>query len=72
MKRRDNTKAMDAFLTKKAEIDIMLERLRYLSNEHFNWSTDEINWGHVGTLGHYAGMLKQISDSTFHEGEHAA
>ena len=70
-KRRDNTKALDAFIAKKAEIDTMLARLRDLSDEHFNWSPDEINWGHVGTLGHYAELLKRIADSAFKEGEHA-
>ncbi len=70
-KRRDNTQALDAFLVKKAEIDTMLARLCDLSDEHFNWSPDEINWGHVGTLGHYAELLKRITDSAFNEGEHA-
>ncbi|MEO5337974.1 MAG: hypothetical protein H7841_13945 [Magnetospirillum sp. WYHS-4] len=70
-KRHDNTQALDAFLAKKAEIDTMLARLRDLSDEHFNWSPDEINWGHVGTLGHYAELLKRITDSAFNEGEHA-
>jgi hypothetical protein len=70
-KRRDNTQALDAFLAKKAELDTMLARLRDLSDEHFNWSPDEINWGHVGTLGHYAELLKRITDSAFNEGEHA-
>ena len=31
-----------------------------------------IHWGHVGTLSHYAELLKRITDSAFHEGEHAA
>ncbi|TAN67486.1 MAG: hypothetical protein EPN20_06825 [Magnetospirillum sp.] len=70
-KHGDNTQALDAFLARKAEIDTMLARLQALSDEHFNWSPDEINWGHVGTLGHYAEMLKRITDSAFHEGEHA-
>ncbi len=71
MKRADNTQATDAFLAKKAEIDTMLERLKTLSDEHFNWSPGEITWGHVGTLTHYAEMLKQITDSAFREGEFA-
>lgn len=70
-KPRDNTKALDAFLGHKAEIDAMLERLRTLSDEHFNWSPDEINWGHVGTLAQYAELLRQITDSAFKEGEFA-
>ena len=42
-----------------------------LSDEHFNCHPDEINWGHVGTLEHYASLLKRITDSAFSEGEHA-
>ena len=26
-------------------------------------------WGHVGTLGYYAEMLKRVTDSAFKEGE---
>jgi hypothetical protein len=70
-KRRDPSKALDAFITRKTEIDAMLKRLQTLSDEHFNWSPDEINWGHIGTLGHYAELLKRITDSAFKEGEHA-
>ena len=69
---QDNTKALDAFIGKKAEIDAMLARLQTLSDDHFNAHPDEINWGHVGTLNHYASLLRQITDSAFKEGEHAA
>jgi hypothetical protein len=68
----DNSKALDAFLTVKAEIDVMLERLQALSDDHFKTDPDEIHWGHVGTLKNYAGLLRQITDSAFKEGEHAA
>jgi hypothetical protein len=68
----DNSKALDAFIAAKAEIDTMLERLKTLSDDHFETHPDEINWGHVGTLKHYAGLLRQITDSAFKEGEHAA
>lgn len=67
----DNRQALDAFIAKKAEIDTMLARLQALSDEHFDWVPDEINWGHVGTLGHYAELLKRITDAAFKEGEHA-
>ena len=67
----DNTKALDAFLAAKFEIDAMLERLAALSADHFDTSPDEINWGHVGTLAHYAELLKRITDAAFKEGEHA-
>ena len=67
----DNSKALDAFLAAKVEIDAMLERLTTLSADHFDAHPDEINWGHVGTLNRYADLLHQISDSAFNEGEHA-
>ena len=67
----DNTKALDAFLVAKFEIDAMLERLATLSADHFKTSPDEINWGHVGTLNHYRAKLREITDMAFHEGEHA-
>jgi hypothetical protein len=68
----DNTQALDAFLAAKVEIDTMLQRLTALSADHFDAHPDEIDWGHVGTLNHHAGLLRQITDSAFKEGEHAA
>ena len=67
----DNTKALDAFIVTKTEIDAMLARLQALSDDHFETSPDEINWGHVGTLNHYRAKLREISDMVFKEGEHA-
>ena len=63
--------ALDAYIAKKIEIDTMLGRLKALSDDHFNVDPDDINWGHVGTLAHYAELLKRITDSAFKEGEHA-
>ena len=63
--------ALDAYIAKKNEIDTMLERLTGLSDDHFNGAPDEVDWGHVGTLAHYAELLKRITDSAFKEGEHA-
>ena len=63
--------ALAAFIAKKTEIDAMLARLAALSADHFDTSPDEINWGHVGNLGHYACLLRQITDMAFNEGEHA-
>jgi hypothetical protein len=60
-----------AFVSKKAEIDAMLTRLQALSDDHFNYSPDEIDWGHVGTLGYYAELLKRVTDSAFKEGDDA-
>ena len=54
----DNAKALDAFMATKVQIDAMLERLKALSYDHFNAHPDEINWGDVGTLNHYASLLR--------------
>ena len=69
--RPDNRAALDAFIARKAEIDTMLARLQALSDEHFGYAPDGINWGHAGTLAHYAELLKHITDAAFKEGEHA-
>jgi hypothetical protein len=42
---QDNTKALDAFLAAKFEIDAMLARLAALSADHFETNPDEIHWG---------------------------
>ena len=67
----DNSKALAAFIARKAEIDKMLERIAALSGDHFDVSPDDVHWGHVGTLARNAELLQRISDSAFKEGEHA-
>ena len=69
---KSNEDALAAFVAKKAEIDAMLARLQALSDDHFGYSPDEVTWSHVGTLEHYAELLKRITDMAFNEGEHAA
>ena len=64
--------ALAAFVARKAEIDTMLSRIESLSDDHFGVAPDEVSWGHVGSLGHYAELLKRVTDSAFHEREHAA
>ncbi|MGE3703396.1 MAG: hypothetical protein AB7G08_32380 [Hyphomicrobiaceae bacterium] len=68
---RQSRTALDAFIARKAEIDARLDRLKALSDEHFGYAPDDITWGHVGTLAHYAELLKRITDSACKEGEHA-
>lgn len=67
-----NEKAIDAFMTTKFQIEAMLERLKILSADHFETHPEEISWGDVGTVNHYASLLRQITESAFKEGEHAA
>ena len=68
----NNTKAIEAFMARQMEVDAMLDRLQALSGDHFGYSPDDISWGHVGTLAHYAELLKRITDCAFNQGEHAA
>ena len=63
--------ALAAFVSKKVEIDKMLTRLQALSDDHFGYAPGDVTWAHVGTLKHYAELLKRITDSAFKEGEHA-
>jgi hypothetical protein len=70
-KTSSNEDALAAFVQKKAEIDAMLARLQGLSDDHFGNSPDEVRWDHVGTLGYYAELLRRVTASAFHEGEHA-
>jgi len=67
----DGPQALDAFLVAEVEIDAMLARLAALSADHFGTSSDEINWGDVGTLNHCRARQREITDSAFSEGEHA-
>ena len=71
IKTRNKPQAIDAFIATKAEIDAMLDRLKNLSDDHFGYAPDDINWGHVGTLAHYAELLNRITYAAFKEGEHA-
>ena len=69
---KSREQALAAFVSRKAEIDEMLTRLQALSDDHFGYAPDDITWGHVGTLEHYAELLKRVTDSAFKEGDHAA
>jgi hypothetical protein len=39
----DNAKSLDAFITTKFQIDAMLDRLKALSDDHFETHPDEIS-----------------------------
>lgn len=67
---KTNDAALQAFITAKAEIDAMIERLAALSADHYGYSPEDVNWGHVGTLDHYRARLCEITDMAFREGEH--
>ena len=62
---KTNDAALDAFIAAKSEIDAMLARLAAHSADHFGYSPDDVNWGHVGTLDHYRARLREIADMAF-------
>jgi hypothetical protein len=68
---RETRKAIDVFITRKAEIDAMLARIAKLSDDHFGADPDRVNWGDVGSLEDYARHLRRITDAAFREGEYA-
>ena len=69
--RRNKEAALAAFIGKKAEIDAMLARLQALSDDHFNFDPETVNWGSVGSISSVASDLQKITDFLFGEGEHA-
>ena len=68
---RNQDAALQKFLAKKGEIDKMLARLQALSDDHFNFDPDAVNWGSVGSISSVASDLQKITDFLFGEGEHA-
>jgi hypothetical protein len=69
--RRNHEAALAAFIGKKAEIDEMLARLQALSDDHFGFDPEAVNWGSVGSIDHVASDLREITDFLFGEGEYA-
>ena len=67
----DNSKALNAFLAAKHEIDSMLARIKTLSDDHFDFDPEAVNWGSVGSISSVASDLRKITDFLFGEGEHA-
>ena len=63
---------VDRLIELKAEIDLRLERLKDLSDQHFGADPDDMGWNEVGDVREIADRLEQITDFAFNEGEHAA
>jgi hypothetical protein len=71
-RRRRHDEALNAFVARKGEIDAMLRQLTEFSADHFGVDPEDVEWGHVGTLAHYAQLLRQVTETAFREGEHAS
>jgi hypothetical protein len=59
---RSKERALAAFFSKKAEIDVMLTGLQALSDDHFDYAPEDVTWAD--------GLLTRITDSAFREGEY--
>lgn len=56
-----NKKALDAYIATIAEINAKLATLTEQADNHLGHTSEEINWGHVGTAKH---VLKQLAEIT--------
>ena len=65
----DNSHALETFVGLATLIKTRLDRLQGAVDNHFDLAPDEVNWGHVGDLSHYADLLKELTDSVFQDVE---
>lgn len=63
--------ALDSFVAKACEFDVLLQRLQQMRDDHFGVSPDAVTWGHVGDVTRYVTTLKEVTDAYFKEGEYA-
>jgi hypothetical protein len=61
MPNRTNQGALDAFTSRKAEIEALFDLLREASDDHFNIAPDEVHWGHVLCLSSAADRLRDAA-----------
>lgn len=66
-----NKTALQAFLRHLNSIEDSIKRIDGAAKDHFFTNPDDLNWGDVGSVEHYAHELKLICDQIFNEGEHA-
>jgi len=63
--------ALNKFIGQIGEISERLAELQEYTENHMNYSPEEINWGHVGTAGWFLERLTELADSTYGRGEFA-
>jgi len=61
-KTRSNDDALAAFVGRKIEIDTLLDQLKGHSEDHFGVASNDVNWGHVGTLTECAALLRRAAE----------
>lgn len=55
-----NAKALDAQIAKTHEAAELLERLTLYVQDHGEVAPDDVNWAHVGSMGHVVAQLREI------------
>jgi hypothetical protein len=64
--------ALDAYMAAHAEALALIERIHEAIENHDDApAPEQINWSHVSDISHARGMLQEVSDSLFAEGEYA-
>lgn len=69
---RNQQQSLETFLARKAEFDALLADLQRMSDDHFGADPETVLLGHVGTLEHWNGRLREVADAYFKRGEFAA
>lgn len=64
-------KAIAAFMQNVEGAKGLLNELREFFENHMETSSDDINWGHVGSAGYALGKLTELADWAFQRGEYA-
>ena len=65
-----NEKALGAFMAKIAEAQSLLAELQAHVDDHMGASPEEINYGHVGSVGYMVEKLAELTDWALGRGEH--
>jgi hypothetical protein len=64
--------ALDAYMAAHAEALALIERIAAaIENHDISPAPEQINWSHVSDINRTRGMLQEVSDSLFAEGEYA-
>ena len=66
-KAQRQTPAVNAYFEKYSSIQDKIAILQDLADDHFGHDPDEINWAHVGDLGHVESALDDLLAMFEHE-----
>ena len=66
-----NEKALHEFMAKIAEAKTLLDELQAHVDDHMEVSSDDVNWGDVGSAGHLVQQLTELTDWALRRGEYA-